>query len=1077
MAEAKSKHAKRPRRLRLVVLASACLTLFPFAGAEGAADKAELVTPADPTTISSTGSSDSSAPVISGDGRFVVFLSSAQNLTTNASSGMVNVFLRDRQLGTTTLASVSTNGTAANGPCSSPGISSNGQFVVFQSRASNLVPGVTNGGDNVFVRDLIAEQTILASANTSSVGGNYSSLNPQMTPDGRFVVFESLADDLIANDTNKLSDIFVRDLASNNTVLASINSTGNGTGSGYSINASITPDGRFVVFESTARSLVTNDLNNTSDIFLRDVPTGTTTLISVNTADNAAGSSQRAVISDDGRYVAFESAANNLVAGDTDALNDIFLRDLQSGTTTLISPLADFNASTNAPSRPVVSRDGRFGAFQTGVPAFSSSFAISTTSHIYVWDAQAGTNILVSVSLDGMGGGRGVSYGPVISADNRYITFLSNATNLAANATNGQFQVYQRDLAGGVTALVSTSRDGTGNNLDCSSAVASDNGRIIAFDSVDGHLAPDDLNDAYDVFLRNLASESTELISRAVTNLQSATPRGLSKMVPGCVSGDGRYVVFTTLADRLTTSDTNRACDVLVRDLWNGTNALVSVNTNGTSGNGSSHNAVISADGRFVAFLSAATDLAPNVTNIMSNVYVCDVQTGATTLASFNANGAAGAGSAANPSISSDGRFIAYESSATGIASAADSNFRSDVFVFDRLEGTNILVSAIRGFNQTGNSASSNPLISPDGKWVVFESRAGNLTTNGLGPSITRIYLRDLATRETFLVSPLTQDAWLGSRFQISGDSETLAYSVNTNIYTYDVAARTSTRISEDGVGPALGGTGRFVVFEKPVRNGFSFTNSNIVAFDTVLGSEILVSVNPAGGGGNTRSRSPRISATGRFVVFTSRASDLVANDTTGGGDIFIRDMILGQTLLVSLDLKGTIGGNLISANPIMSPDGRTIVFESFASGLVTNDFNQTKDIFVVRLGLGDSDQDGMDDDWEVTYFNNLSRDGIGDFDQDGATDVSEFRAGTNPTNDASILRALSVASLSAGTSAVIWSAVPGRSYQIQFKNNLADTAWTNLPGTVIATDTTASKLDDTAGSAYRFYRVMLLVP
>lgn len=1070
MAEAKSKYAKRPRRLRLAVLASACLTVFPFAEAEGAADKAELVTHADPTAISSTGSSDSSAPVVSGDGRFVVFLSSAQNLTTNASSGMVNVFLRDRQLGTTTLASVSTNGTTANGPCSSPGISSNGQFVVFQSRASNLVPDVTNGWENIFVRDLLIGRTILASANTNSVEGDRSSLNPQMTPDGRRVVFESLASDLVANDTNGLSDIFVRDLVNSNTVLATVNTDGTATGSGYSINASITPDGRFVVFESTSRNFVTNDLNTTSDIYLRDLAAETTTLISVNTTDNAAGSSQRAVISDDGRYVAFQSAANNLVAGDADGVNDIFLRDLQTGASILVSPVPDFNVSTNAPTRPAISRTGQLVAFQTGSPP-SGLFGTVTIGQVHVWNVQAGSNVLVSVSLDGTTPAAGVSHSPIISADSRFVTFLSNATNLVNNASNKQFQVYQHDLATGVTTLVSVNLDGNGNNLDCSSATASDDGRLVAFESLDANLVLDDRNSSYDVFVRNLTTGSTELISKAVTNLQSATPRGSSSVVPGGVSGDGRYVVFTTMADRLIASDTNRASDILVRDVWNGTNALVSVNTNGASGNGVAHNAVISAGGRFVAFLSSATDLAPNVTNTMINLYVRDLQTGVTTLASFNANGGAGAGGAANPSISRDGRFIAYESSASGIASAPDSNSRSDVFVFDRLAGTNALVSAMRGFNQTANAASSNPQISPDGEWVVFESRAGNLTTNALGTSITRIYLRDLPTRETFLVSPLNETAWLGSRCQISGDSGTLAYSVNTNIYLYDVAARTSTRISDDGVGPALGDIGRFVVFERPLRNGFTPTNSSIVAFDTALGTEMLVS------GGNARSRSPRIGAAGRFVVFTSRARDLVANETTGVGDIYIRDMI-GQTLLVSLDRKGTSGGNLLSANPIMSPDGRTIVFESFASALVADDFNQAKDVFVLRLGVGDSDQDGMDDDWEVTYFNNLSRDGFGDFDQDGSTDVAEFKAGTNPTSETSILRALSVTSVSGAATIVLWSAVPGRTYRIQYKDDLSDAVWTNLPGTAIATATTASKSDDTAGAnVQRFYRVMLVVP
>jgi WD40 repeat protein len=1066
--------AKYLVRFRLFGLASACLTMFPFAGAEGAADRAELVTHTDPTAISSSGSSDSSAPLISGDGRFVVFLSSAQNLTTNAFLGSVNVFVRDRQLGTTTLASVSTNGASANGPCSSPGVSSNGQFVVFQSRASNLLPGSTNGVENIFVRDLLAGRTFLASANTNNVGGDRSSLNPQMTPAGRFVVFEGLAGDLVANDTNGLSDIFVRDLANSNTVLVSANTDGTGTGSGYSINPSIAPDGRFVVFESTTRSLV-NDLNATSDIYLRDLTTDTTSLISVNTADNAAGSSQNAVISDDGRYVAFQSAANNLVAGDTDGVNDIFLRDLQTGTNILVSPAANFNVSTNAPTRPVISRTGQLVAFQTGSPP-TGLFGTLTIGQIHVWDVQAGSNMLVSVSLDGTTPAAGVSHSPIISADSRFITFLSNATNLVANAANRQFQIYQRDLVAGVTTLVSVNPDGNGNNLDCSSPSASDDGRLVAFDSIDGGLVPGDLNDAYDVFVRDLATSSPELVSQAVTNLQSATPRGLSSVVPGCVTGDGRYVVFTTLANRLTANDTNRSYDVFVRDLWNGTNAPVSVSTNGTPANGNSRNPVVSADGRFVAFLSNSTDLAPDVTNTVNQIYLRDLQQGATTLVTVNANGVGSAGYASNPAISADGRFVVYESTARDLT-ADDANNFQDLFVFDRTTGSNTLVSVNASGTASGNGASRSPTVAPNGRTAIFLSEAKNLVTNTVPPG-TQVFVRDLVDQTTVWVSQTGfGPSSLGLGQVASADGRFITYA-RSNLFIYDSILRTNLVVPTRAGNPSISANGRFVAFEKPVLSGNSAVSQDIVLFDTQLGTEMLASVNMTGtGGGNDRSRSPVIGADGRFVVFKSQSSDLVPNDNNGVSDVFVRDLVLAQTLLISLNHAGSTSGNLLSANPVMGVDGRTVLFETFASDLVADDFNQGKDIFVLRLGVGDSDQDGMDDGWEVTYFNNLSRDGLGDFDQDGANDVAEFKAGTNPANDASILRALSVASLSAGTATVFWSAVPGRTYQIEYKNDLNDAAWTHLPGSVIASDTTASKLDDTAGSAYRFYRVMLLGP
>ena len=1082
MVRAKPKPAKCPRSFRCAILISACLIVHPSAGAAAAAATVELVTHADLAATNSAGSSDSSAPVLSGDGRFVVFLSSAQNLTTNQSSGTVNVFIRDRQPGVTELASVSPNGTAGNGPSSSPGISSNGQFVVFQSRSSNLVPGATNGWENIFVRNLTAGTTLLASANTNGVAGDYSSLNPQMTPDGRFVVFESVADDLVENDTNRLSDVFVRDLAASKTTLVSVNVAGAGSGSGYSINPSITPDGRFVVFESTAANLVTNDFNTKSDIFLRDLVAGTTTLISSGADGNAAGNSQTAAITDDGRYVAFESTANNLVAGDVDGLNDIFLRDAQTSTTTLISSLTNFNVAADAPSRPVISRDGRLVAFQTGVPPFYS-FAVSTNSQIYLWDSRSGTNILLTASLDGTTPADGVSYGAAISADNRYVTFLSNATNLVAGVTNGQFQVFQRDLATGVTALVSVNRDGNGNNLDCNSASASDDGRLVAFDSLENHLVPDDSNGASDVFVRDLVANTTTLVSQRVPELPSSTPRGINSVSPGALSGDGRILVFTSLAQDLAPGDTNQAYDVFVRDLWKGTNSPVSVSTNGTAGNGSSRNAVISADGRFVTFISQATDLAPGVANPGDQLYVRDLQSGATSLLSTNASGQSGNGPSRNPSISADGRRIAFETLANDLT-PGDANNASDVVVHDRSGGTNTLVSvSITG--TSGNRPSRNPVITADAQFVIFSSDATNLIVADVATPAGQLFARDLANNQTFRISvdPAlgpSQTAPQGG--PLSGNGQLLVYTSGTNVFLLDFVTRSNALIYPGGLNASVNGDGRFVVFEKPLYGPSApapRTNTAIVVWDRNLQAEILASANAANSGtGNGFSRGPVISADGRWVVFKSQASDLVPDDNNGVSDVFVRDLVLGQTLLISFSQNGLASGNRLSANPIMGADGRTVIFESFASDLAANDFNETKDIFLLRLGGVDSDNDGMDDDWEMAYFSTLSRDGSGDFDGDGVSDLAEFKAGTNPTTDASIFRVVTLTSLGDGTTTVFWSAVPGKTYQLQYRNSLSDSAWTNLPGTVMANGTTAFKLDPVRGAnSQGFYRVALVSP
>jgi Tol biopolymer transport system component len=224
--------------------------------------------------------------------------------------------------------------------------------------------------------------------------------------------------------------------------------------------------------------------------------------------------------------------------------------------------------------------------------------------------------------------------------------------------------VYQRDLQTDALTLVSVNRDGNGNNLDCSSFNASGDGQLVAFASLDGNLVAGDLNNAYDVFVRNLADGTTELISQALPEPTPATPLAISSVQPGAISADGRYLAFTSLAANLVSNDSNATHDVFVRDLVNGTNVLVSVNTNGTSGNDVSQFPVLSADGRFVAFVSRATDLTPNVTNSTRKVYLRDLEQNTTILVSVNTNGFGSSGNAFNPFVSADGQWVVYSSTA-----------------------------------------------------------------------------------------------------------------------------------------------------------------------------------------------------------------------------------------------------------------------------------------------------------------------------------------------------------------------------------------------------------------------------
>ena len=268
-------------------------------------------------------------PSISSDGRFVAFESNATNLVTGDTNGLPDIFVRDLLTGKTTRVSVDSVGRQANGPSYSAAISADGRFVAFESDATNLVMGDTNGKRDVFAYDMTTRATTRVSVDSLGRQANGPSLSAAISGDGRFVAFESDATNLVAGDTNGKRDIFVYDLTTRATTRASVDSLGRQS-NGSSFSASNSADGRFVAFESDATNLVPSDSLLKRDVFVRDLVLGSTVRASVDSADQQAlGASSSAAISGDGRSVAFESDANNLVPGDTNLARDVFVHDLR----------------------------------------------------------------------------------------------------------------------------------------------------------------------------------------------------------------------------------------------------------------------------------------------------------------------------------------------------------------------------------------------------------------------------------------------------------------------------------------------------------------------------------------------------------------------------------------------------------------------------------------------------------------------------------------------------------------------------------------------------------------------------
>jgi len=474
----------------------------------------ELVSIHQSGTDSGNGASFGSfAATLSADGRFVAFTSRASDLVANDNNGTTDVFVRDLQTGTTTLVSVNRFGTdSGDGPSFGPVLSADGRFVAFESEASDLVAVHTNGVRDVFIRDLQIGTTTLVSINRAGTnGGNSSSRYPKLSADGRFVAFEGYASDLVTNDTNGTQDVFVRDLQTGTTTLVSTNWTGTNSGNDSSQTAFLSADGRLLAFDSYASDLVANDANGKKDVFVRDLQTGTTRLVSVNRlgTNSGDGESTAPEISADGRFVVFWGEASDLVANDSNGSTDVFVRDLQTETTTLVSINRTGTNSGNGDSRAdpfgTLSANGRFVVFMSTANDLVTTFDTNGVGDVFVRDLVMGTTTLVSVNLTGISSGNGFSFEGEISADGRFVAFSSQAHDLVvASDTNGDLpDIFARDLQTGATILVSVNRSGTasGNSLSVNYRLSAD-GRFLKFESAASDLVANDTNGQSDIFVR-----------------------------------------------------------------------------------------------------------------------------------------------------------------------------------------------------------------------------------------------------------------------------------------------------------------------------------------------------------------------------------------------------------------------------------------------------------------------------------------------------------------------------------------------------------------------------------------------
>jgi Tol biopolymer transport system component len=304
-------------------------------------------------------------PALSADGRSIAFVSVASNLVAGDTNGEGDVFVHDLRTGATARVSIGSNGEEGRNISFSPALSASGRYVAFASYSAELVPRDGNGHADVFVHDRRSGITTRVSLDAQGDEANADSLWPSISRSGRFVAFFSDASDLVPGDANGASDVFVHDRRTGLTRRVSVDS-GGGEANAESTLPSLSASGRFVAFESDADDLVAGDTNGAGDVFVHDLATGATTRVSVDSAGGQAdGQSSLPALSASGRYVAFESGATNLVPDDANRRRDVFVHDRRTGATWRVSVDAAGGDADEGGGWPATSADGRTIAFDS----------------------------------------------------------------------------------------------------------------------------------------------------------------------------------------------------------------------------------------------------------------------------------------------------------------------------------------------------------------------------------------------------------------------------------------------------------------------------------------------------------------------------------------------------------------------------------------------------------------------------------------------------------------------------------------------------------------------------------------
>ncbi len=873
------------------------------------------------------GGTYSPTPVISGDGTTAAFVSALSSLVAGDTNQALDVFVASGGVVTRV---VGDGGVQLNCSTERPALSETGQFLAFDSCASNVVAGDTNGNNDVFVLDRVANTITRISLANGGGQANGPSFSAAISPNGRYVAFLSGASNVGGGFTGV--QVYRHDRNTGTTVLISRANGGGAAGNSSASGRPAVDNSGLVAFTSTASNLVA-DTNGVADVFVGD---GTTTArVSVsNTGAELAAASGSPGISADGRLVSFTTAAQ-AAANDANPVNDVYVRDRTAGVTVLVSLTAAAQAGNGSSFEPSISPNGGFISFTSLATDLAAPFDALLDVFRASLDVGGGAVAVTAVTKISVGTlpSTGASTESAVASTGA-VVFASNEPSLVAGDFNGDTDVFVATSPGSLQR-VSVTAGGVSETYSGQSyrPVTSFTGNVVAFLSTATNLVPGDVNARADVFVRDVASGTTTRLP---------VPAGYDSVDASWVSmsHDGRWVAYSRLV-------------TFLHDRATGTTIPVSVGTPGGPPAQSSQPA-ISASGRYVAFVTSVA-LGTGDTNGQPDVYVYDRIASTTTLASRTDAGGFGNGASLTPAISGDGRFVAFASLSSNMA-PGDTNTASDIFVRDMVDGSTRWLS---GVPPEPDTDSRDPDISDDGQYVSFVFLSSVLSTEGSAPS--RVYV----SRTDGVGGPR------GSLSSIKGEAtnDDTAYDPTLSLFGRYLAFRSykADLVASDTNGAAD-------VFARRVLDGTGAP---------VLDAAVLVTQSSGGGsatgGGATSTENPQISPNGPVVAYQSGFTTLVAGDTNGMVDAFARQNVFaqGECQFYDVELPGYtawLGGFGLdpcsdAGSPYADPDGDGFTNDDERTG-VGGDGDPILGAFTRYFAEGATKTGGLDFDVRIALAN-----------------------------------------------------------------------------------------------------------